>query len=192
MHWPQRVELSDGSLLLRPWTPDDVPRVAEICRDSEIMRWTEVPRPYTEKHARTWIEQTRRDWARGEREAAFAVTDADSGRVLGAIGLRLPGSREGDASVGYWVAADARGRGVATGALRLVAEWAFGSLGLPRLELITLPGNEASQRVAEKAGFRREGVLPQHVEHDGERRDCVLYSAASEAFEHAEAGTGRA
>jgi RimJ/RimL family protein N-acetyltransferase len=192
MQWPGRVELSDGSLLLRPWRAEDVPRAAEICRDPEISRWTSVPRPYTEEHARTWIEQTRRDWERGEGEAAFAVTDAGGGEVLGAIGLRLTGSREGEGSVGYWVAADARGHGVATGALRLVAEWAFRSLGLRRLELVTLPGNEASQRVAEKAGFRREGVLPRHLEHDGEPRDCVLYSAESNAFEDAEAGTARA
>lgn len=67
-----------------------------------------------------------------------------------------------------------------------------GQVGLRRLELVTLQGNEASQRVAEKADFHREGALPRHVEHDGEPRDCVLYSAHSDALEHAEAGTGRA
>jgi hypothetical protein len=66
------------------------------------------------------------------------------------------------------------------------------TLPLLRLELVTLPGNEASQRVAEKAGFRREGVLLRHLDHDGEPRDCVLYSAESNALEDAEAGTATA
>lgn len=188
MQWPERVELSDASLLLRPWTLEDVPRVAEICRDPEISRWTTVPWPYTEEHARSWIEQTRRDWTRGEGEAAFAVTDAAGGAILGAIGLRLPGRREGEGTVGYWVAADARGCGVATGALRLVTDWAFRNLGLRRLELMTLPANEASQRVAEKAGFRREGVVPGQVLHDGEPQECVLFSSGGDALEDAEAG----
>jgi RimJ/RimL family protein N-acetyltransferase len=188
MRWPRSVELSDGRLLLRPWALDDVSRVAEICRDPEIARWTTVPRPYTEQHARRWIEQTARDWERGEGEAAFAVTGGDE--VLGAIGLRIPPDDE--ASVGYWVAADARGHGVATGALRLIMRWAFDELGVRRLELVTLPGNVASQRVAEKAGFRRDGLFTRPMGGDGDVRECVVYSAVSNALEDAEAGTGRA
>jgi RimJ/RimL family protein N-acetyltransferase len=191
MQGPERVELSDGRLVLRPWRPEDVPRVAEICSDREISRWTTVPWPYTEDHARSWIEQTIRDWDRREGEAAFAVADAATGVVLGAIGLRLNRDCEGVGSVGYWVAAEARGGGVATGALRLVRRWAFEELGLRRLELVTLPGNIASQRVAEKAGFRRKRLLRRHLEHHGEARDCVLFSAPSDALRDVEGGTVR-
>jgi RimJ/RimL family protein N-acetyltransferase len=190
---PARTELGDGSLVLRPWRPEDVPRVAEICRDSEIARWTRVPSPYTEEHARAWIEQTVRDWDARRGEAAFAVEDAAGGPVLAAIGLRLLHEEYGvRGSVGYWVAAEARGRGVATGALRLVSRWGLRELGLPRVELVTDPDNVASQRVAEKAGFRREGVLRGYLQMAEGRRDCVIFSVlADDELEEANSGTGR-
>jgi [ribosomal protein S5]-alanine N-acetyltransferase len=173
---PTRTELANGELLLRPWRLDDVPRVTEICQDPEISRWTRVPWPYEERHAREWIEQTVRDWDE-QREASFAVTERATGELIGAIGLNL---REDlfalQASIGYWVAREARGRGVAGGALRLVSQWALEQLGLPRLQLVTDPANVASQRVAERVGFRREGLLRSYMRFHGERRDCVMFS----------------
>ena len=189
MQSPERTELTDGSLLLRPWRLEDVPRVAQICADPEISRWTRVPFPYTEEHARTWIEQTVHDWDSGEGEAAFAVTEATSGEVVGAIGLRPMHEEYGvRGSIGYWVAAEARGRGVATGALKLVSRWGLGLLGLPRVELVTDPENEASQRVAEKAGFRREGLLRSYLQMPNGRRDVVMFSLLADELEDAEAG----
>ena len=94
--------------------------------------------------------------------------------VRGAIGLRLPAERVGD--VGYWLASWARGRGVATRALRLLCAWAFDSLDLARIQLHTLPDNDASQRVAERAGFRREGLLRSWTEMKGRRVDLVMFS----------------
>jgi RimJ/RimL family protein N-acetyltransferase len=79
--------------------------------------------------------------------------------------------------VGYWCASGARGRGITTTALRLLSRYAFDELGLERLELVTDPDNHASQRVAEKAGYRREGILRSHIRHpDGRRRDSVMFS----------------
>ena len=65
-------------------------------------------------------------------------------------------------TIGYWVTASSRGRGICTRALRLLARHGLEELELQRLELITDPDNIASQRVAEKVGFRREGVLRAH------------------------------
>ncbi|HXL42845.1 MAG TPA: GNAT family N-acetyltransferase [Gaiellaceae bacterium] len=175
MQAPARTELADDALVLRPWRLADVPRVAEICQDPEISRWTRVPSPYSDEHARTWIEQTERDWDDG-RHAAFAVTGREAGEVLGAVGLRLHEDYALQGSIGYWVAREARRRGVATSALRLVAQWALRELGLPRVQLVTDPENEPSQRVAEGAGFQREGLLRSYIELQGSRRDCVLYS----------------
>jgi [ribosomal protein S5]-alanine N-acetyltransferase len=172
-----RTELTDGTVRLRPWRLDDVPRVTEACQDPEIPGWTAViPDPYTEDDARAWIEQTIRDWD-ARTEAAFAVTDAETGEVLGAIGLNLQEHYALQASIGYWVAKEARGRGVATAALRLVARWGLRDLGLPRVQLLTDPENVPSQRVAENVGFRREGLLRSYIEARGRgRRDCLMFS----------------
>jgi RimJ/RimL family protein N-acetyltransferase len=136
------------------------------CRDPEIPRWTGVPSPYTEEDARTFLAQT--------EESAFAITDRESGELLGAIGLREVDQQ--NAQIGYWVKREARGRGVATRALRLVSRYAINDLGAGRVQLFTEPENVPSQRVAEKAGFVREGVLRRYLNMKGTRRDGVVFS----------------
>jgi len=160
---------------LRQWREDDAPAVAEICQDPEIPRWTNVPSPYTEADARAFIRET----LAGERaEMARAIVDAHDGTLLGAIGLRLPAPGVGE--VGYWLAARARGRGAATRAVRLICAWAFSEFLLARIQLHTLPGNDASERVAERAGFTREGVLRSFTEIKGRRTDITMFSLLPE------------
>jgi RimJ/RimL family protein N-acetyltransferase len=85
-------------------------------------------------------------------------------------------AQERRAAVGYWLAAHARGRGVASRAVRLLAGWSFAQLGTARLELTCAPENEASQAVATRCGFTREGVLRSHMVFKGARRDTVMFS----------------
>ena len=93
------------------------------------------------------------------------------------VQVRLPRGRDrGCAAIGYWLASEARDRGAATQAVRLLARWAFAELGLARLELTCGPQNEASQRVAERCGFTREGLLRSHVPFKGALRESVIYS----------------
>jgi RimJ/RimL family protein N-acetyltransferase len=111
--------------------------------------------------------------ARPEIDHSFAVTC--DGVLVGAIGMSVNANATGH--VGYWCAREARGRGYATRALRLVCRFGFEDLRLGRMELITDPDNHASQRVATKAGFQREGVLRSHLLHrDGRRRDSIMFS----------------
>ncbi len=78
------------------------------------------------------------------------------------------------AEIGYWVKREARGRGVATAALRLVMRYAFEQVGVERLEIMTETPNLPSQRLAEKLGFTREGVARAYLASRGERdRDLV-------------------
>jgi RimJ/RimL family protein N-acetyltransferase len=152
----------------------DVAALTAACQDSEIAHWIPfVPRPYTREDAEAYIRGCLES---GDERHPFAIVDAESGDVLGSIDMGVNAySYRGH--IGYWVAAQARGRGVCTGALRLLAGWALDELRLQRLELITDPDNLASQRVAEKAGFRREGVLRSHLRHpDGRVRDSVIFS----------------
>ena len=159
--------------MLRPWRMEDAAAVATACRDPEIERWLAlVPQPYTEDDARFYVQDC---IDAGDDRFPFAITDASSGDVVGSIEMRVNRLRTGH--VGYWVAAEARGRGVASDALRALSRWAIEEHGLGRVELVTDPENAVSQRVAEKAGFRREAVLRSIlVCRDGSRRDGVIFS----------------
>src|SRR6187399_2963931 len=135
------VELRDGDLLLRPPCEDDVPAVTEACQDEELARFIPYfPRPYREADARDWISSANE----GGLARTFLITDATSDELLGAIEVRL-----GEVgSIGYWVTKQARGRGVATRATKLLSRWAVKEADVERLELTTHPEDVASQRVA--------------------------------------------
>jgi RimJ/RimL family protein N-acetyltransferase len=159
------VTLEEDGILLRPFTEDDIPAITAACRDPEIARWIPVPIPYTQEDARGYIA--------AERDTR-AITDAKSGELLGSIGWRVVD--QGNVQIGYWVKPEARGRGVATRALRLLSRWAFEELQTGRVQLLAEPENHASQRVAEKAGFAPEGRLRRYLDVRGERRDGIMFS----------------
>ena len=156
--------------MLRPWREADAPAIVAACQDPEIQRWIPViPRPYTLADAHAFIAD---DLGLGPHQ--FAIDEG--GRMVGSIGMRVnEPNRTGH--IGYWCAPAARGHGVVTRALRRLCRFGVDELHLARLELITDPDNVASQRVAEKVGFRREGVLRSHLRHpDGRQRDSVMFS----------------
>jgi RimJ/RimL family protein N-acetyltransferase len=164
------MELRDGDLVLRAWTEDDVDAMVTGCNDPDVAYWIPtIPHPYTEADALAFIRGEVRD----DHDAMAIELD---GAVVGGIGIGLNSSGF-RGRIGYWVAASSRGRGVCTRALRLLSRHAVDKLGLQRVDLITDPANVASQRVAEKVGFRREGVLRAHLRHpDGRIRDSVMFS----------------
>jgi RimJ/RimL family protein N-acetyltransferase len=163
------VELRGDGIVLRPWREGDAQAVYEACQDPEILYWIPfIPRPYTLEVALAFVTD-----GLGLGPHQFAITEDDL--VVGSIGMRITEPKTGH--IGYWCAREARGRGVTTRALGLLCQYALGELNIERLELITDPDNRASQRVAEKVGFRREGVLRSQMIHpDGRRRDSVIFS----------------
>jgi RimJ/RimL family protein N-acetyltransferase len=168
--------LSDGAIALRAFRPEDVPAIVAACQDPEIQRWIPlIPVPYGEDEARGYVLMTLKSLQEGS-SAEVAIVDARSDELVGAMGVHL-GSNPRRHSIGYWVAPHARGKGVATAALRLLSRWSFERFGTERLALWTLVGNEASQAVARKAGFRYEGVARNwDVGRDGRPLDCVMYA----------------
>src|SRR4051794_16111763 len=168
---PPDPPLTDGVVALRGWRDTDVGPLAVLMNDPEIASWTRAPSPYEERHALEWLA-THSTLMRRRSELPLAIVAANHDReLLGSIALRFP--EDGRAEFGYLVAAGARRRGVATRALRLYAAWAFEQLGIDRLEVLVQPDNEASLALAERVGFRREGVLRAHTVMRGRRVDMV-------------------
>ena len=162
--------LTDPIVTLRPWSAEDAEAIVEcIDGDPEIERWLDrVPQPYSLEDARAYIA--------GLGEEAFAITETGSGRILGSIGFGLVG--DGVSEIGYWIRADARGRGCTTRAVVLLARWALAREDVARVQLRADVENEPSCRVAEKAGFRLEGVLRSAHWNPrlSRRQDWAMYS----------------
>jgi RimJ/RimL family protein N-acetyltransferase len=164
------MELRDGDLILRAWTEDDVDALVAGCNDPEVARWIPlIPHPYTREDA---LEFLRGEVAPDTHRLAMTV----AGSVVGGIGMTV-NAHDYRGRVGYWMAAESRGHGICTRALRVLSRFGLDKLQLVRLELITDPDNGASQKVAEKVGYVREGVLRAHLRHrDGRIRDSVMFS----------------
>src|SRR5262245_28678130 len=164
------MELRDGELGLREWTEDDIPALVAGCNDPEVAHWVPlIPHPYTEADAHAFL-----DGDVAPADYRLAITSSEV--VVGGIGMGV-NSHDYRGTIGYWVAREARGHGICTRALRVRARHGLDDLELQRLQLITDPDNLASQRVAEKVGFQREGVLRAHLRHaDGRIRDSLMFS----------------
>ncbi|MGD0247983.1 MAG: GNAT family N-acetyltransferase [Candidatus Limnocylindrales bacterium] len=189
---PPNPPLGDGVVVLRPLRAEDAPAIAAACQDPDIQRWVPIiPAPYEEADARGFILMTLQAWHDGTGYE-FAIADAATDRYVGSIGLHL-GPNPRRHAIGYLIAPEFRGRGYATRALRLLTRWGFEQFAIERLALWTLTGNAASQRVAEKAGFRFEG-LARNWETDREERpiDAVMYSMTPEDLADAEAADAAA
>ena len=149
-------ELITEKFTLRPLREADLDELVQICTDPETVRWTTVPLNYTRDDAQTFLTFTQRAAAAG-RELTWAIDD--SGVLAGAISLRLPeGSANAPgtyADLGFYTAAQMRGRGIMTDAVRTVLGFSFDplGLGLDTIGWAALVGNAASERVAVKAGF---------------------------------------
>jgi RimJ/RimL family protein N-acetyltransferase len=166
------VELTDGVVRLRAFGTGDVATVTRACQDAETQRWTTIPVPYAESDAVWFIEEhAPAVWA-GGTGGLWAVCTTDDETYAGSMEVRRDAADPAIGDVGFATAPWGRGRGLTTRALRLACTWAFGSLGLVRIEWRAFVGNEASRRVAEKAGFRYEGLQRARLVQRGERRDC--------------------
>lgn len=167
------TSLSDGVVTLRPWRPADAPAVFDACQDPLIARFVPIPQPYELSNAVAFVERHGEALFDAE-EVGFAIVDPATGKLLGAIARHGPFGHR--AQFGYWLAPSARGRGVATRALRLIVDWTIATTELIRLELYTDVANDASGRVAERAGFEREGVRRAwYLDREGRPLDAMFY-----------------
>ncbi|MFI2209773.1 GNAT family N-acetyltransferase [Streptomyces sp. NPDC020141] len=158
------------ALVLRPWLGEDVTALVEACRDPALRRWTSHV-VNDEADGERWVRTQQRGWAAGDR-FAFAVLetrpdgtrpDGVHERLVGHAVVKEVASGKPSAEVGYWTAANARGKGVAPRSLQALTDWAFDTFaagGLERLELLHPVGNPASCRVAQKSRYGLDRVLP--------------------------------
>jgi RimJ/RimL family protein N-acetyltransferase len=161
---------------LEPFTADHLDAFAAFCDDPDVLRFTRFPDPPDPGFPAAWLaryEQGRRD---GTREA-FAIVDATAPGTLLGVALAPEIDREAlEAELGYLTAPAARGRGIATAAVRRLTRWALDEQGLQRVTLLIDDANVGSRRVAERCGYVRDGVLRNAYVKPGIRADVHVYS----------------
>src|SRR5712692_1051626 len=175
-------ELTDGSIIVRAYREADASTLYEAAREStaEVSVWLPwCHENYSIEESREFVSNRGRS-APGSEWYSFGIFEKESGKFLGGVGLNFFNRVHQMANLGYWVRTSAAGRGVATRAARLVARFGFAQLDLHRIEILAAVDNIASQKVAEKVGAVREGVLRKRLLINGESQHAVIFSLLPE------------
>ena len=133
----------------------DAEWITQACQDSEIQRWTLVPRPYKREHALGFIENTINEAHR------WVIEHKETNEPVGVVSIHTIDIDAGDADVGYWIAPWGRRRGAAVHALHLVEQFA---LTIPTIKFLSAhiaETNAASRATASRAGFVTMGSTPE-------------------------------
>ncbi|MFE6722210.1 GNAT family N-acetyltransferase [Streptomyces albidoflavus] len=164
------ITLTTARLTLRALTTADVDAVYRACQDGAIQRWTTVPSPYRRADAEYFVNRVCPEgWQQGKFTFG-AVDTAGHGALVAAIGLSMRATRT--AELGFWTAAEYRGRGLMTEAVEAVTRWGFTQIPLDRIVWRAEVGNAASRATALRAGFVPEGTERAGILNNGVRRDC--------------------
>ena len=164
--------LTDGVVVLRELREDDRAVSLSTMDDELVHAWLNMPARPRDADFDSLLRVVQEGRATGER-IDYAVTEAGVDVALGAV---IASRRARDNyEVAYLAGAAGRGRGLMTRAVRLFCDWLFRQ-GIGRLELRTHPDNEPSQRLAERAGFQREGLERRSIWLHGRRQDAIVWS----------------
>lgn len=172
-----QLAIGRETLLLRAPQPSDAENLYRAIWESkaELMAWMPwCHAAYSVRDAEQWLAGLHDATDDGERP--FVIVDESTGQILGGTGLNQIDPINRRANLGYWVRTAACGRGIATAAARRVAKYAFETLDIERIEIVAAVENRASQRVAEKLGASREGILRRRMRVGDTQHDAVSYS----------------
>ena len=167
--------LADEALRLEPLAQAHAADFVELIKDSDVKRFTLVPGGADGAFVRDWLGRYEAGWLDGSR-AGFCVRGVTDDAFLGFAAIVQLDLEKREGEIGYMIAPAARGRGVSARAIELLTRWGFDELGLERLELRIDVMNIASERVAERAGYRRDGVLRNVHFKEGLRSDTGVWS----------------
>lgn len=186
---PLSTRVVTERLVLRPPRTTDVPELRRVLRaNAEHLRpWSVAPAPGEDPASLTSVSGTvlrnRRDWKRGQAFVLMVTAREREERIIGRIALGgvLLGAFQ-NAHLGYWIDVEHQGRGLMTEAVRATTTFALRTAGLHRVQAAVMPRNASSQRVLEKAGYRREGMAQRYLCIAGAWEDHVLFAVTAEEW----------
>jgi RimJ/RimL family protein N-acetyltransferase len=169
--------LRTGELLLRAPTEADIDVIAPAFRDPSVGGEAGLP-PLDADALRIMLRERLPILRAQGLLAPYVIEDTETGRILGGANLRLFDPMRDTVELGYWLFVEARGRGIATRAVRALVEHAHAN-GVVRVEAHVRLGNIASERVLERVGFEREGVKRRLLRYGGARVDATLFAVVA-------------
>ncbi len=167
-------------LVLRQFQASDTEAVRHLAGAKEVAAGTFLPHPMDRQAAQDWIAQRHADSAAGTG-VTFAITLAESGQVIGSIGMELATEHE-QGRLSYWLGVSFWNRGYCTEAVTALLEYGFISLKLHRIYAPHFHTNPASGRVLQKVGMTYEGRLREHYLRFGQRIDVEIYGILQGEF----------
>ncbi len=170
--------LTQGVITLRPLRRSDAPHIAVAGDDAETQKWLPLPIPYTLDEAERFINEIAVATLEAGTGVVFAIEQNDI--FVGCIDVKRAEWLNGVCEIGYWTMPEYRGRGFMPQALDLLSTWVLHEQGFARVEVRIAKENYSSQRVAEKAGYIREGVARQAGRVHSGRVDLIIYSRVSD------------
>jgi ribosomal-protein-serine acetyltransferase len=175
------IFFTDNVVTVRPFQAEDAPEVHAAISESqnEVPKWLTDLKGLTLANVQEYIAAQPQMWNE-DQAYNFVILESGSNKIVGGCGLTQINKRHRYCNLYYWVRTSATGQGFATRAVVLMARFAFESLGMQRMEIVIEPENQASLRVAEKAGAISEGYLRSRLFMRGESRDAVMFSLVPE------------
>lgn len=177
--------MSKPIIKIRPYALEDAEARYHVVIESQehLLPWIPWAKNYTLDACKKWIEKAHESWQK-EKDYCFAITD-ENDQYMGEVKL-LNVQRdyfENKAAAAYWIGKSYVGKGIAGDALKWVAQFAFRELKLSRVEVMIMPENEKSLRVARKAGAKEEGLLRNQWIFEGEPQEVILFSFIPSDFD---------
>lgn len=181
-----KIEISNGALVLKKYELKHAPLLYEAAYESrggEFTRWMPwCHEDYSLAESEDFIRKSIDNWE-NSIEFDYAIFDAKSGKFAGGTGLNLFNHHRKSANLGYWIRLGSQKQGIAHATARLLAQTAFESMDLKRIEIAAAVENYVSQKTAEKSGAVREGTLRQLLSIGGRQHDAVVFSFIRKDFE---------
>jgi RimJ/RimL family protein N-acetyltransferase len=180
----ETLVLARATVRLRRCEERDAGRIADAVRTSaaELSPWMPwAHAAYSLDDSRQWVDLCLEGWLKGT-QYSFVAVDVATNAILADCSISQISRLHAFGNLGYWVRSSATGQGLGSLLARRVARFGIEELQLNRLEILTAVANRASQRVAEKAGATREGVLRSRLVMRDEIWDAVMFSLTARDF----------
>jgi [ribosomal protein S5]-alanine N-acetyltransferase len=189
---PLSTRIVTERLVLRAPRTSDVARMRHALRKNaaHLRPWSVAPTPGEDPASLTAVSRAvlrhRREWRQGQTYVLLVIPRGDESMIIGRIALGgiLRGAFQ-NAYLGYWIDADRQNRGLMTEAVRAATTFAFAFARLHRVQAAVMPSNRASQRVLEKAGFRREGLAERYLCIAGAWQDHFVFAVTADEWPRA-------